>query len=461
MQLTNAMYCQQYYNGTYRPRAECASMADSMWYTYRVTDPTPPPYTFYVTGNYHQLYYTAPAGITITQYRVVNRRIVQIINHTPYNNPSNNMEVVMQSPSRTNDVGTTFTYQVGVYTWTNIIQVKYFRLIMPSDFTAVTNCVIRRGLVLQNVNNPLNPIQCVISPYAGSKWLFEIYNFTFNTDGWFIFDVTVTNPPTPRFTGTWDIRSIDNYAGASTLFARIIDYRGNSDGRAWIGALPFPNLFRVYINTVSFENRRAKQGQWAEMDLRLITKKAVPPNSGQIQVWLPDTYNIPNGGSMICDVGNYYMQNLTGQACTITADRKIYMNTDNTYGIPAGQCVLVGATTTGSAGGNNGFQTSQTPGADTFQVFIYNGSTLQEYNQPMPSTLPNALTAGTYSIRVIDREISLQTVVRFKFTNPVAIPAGYQTDVNQLDPFLKLPIGTIQLKFNTKDSFGGWTGWPW
>lgn len=457
MPLANNMHCDQRYNDTYRPRGRCATLTDANWYDFGIVDGNPPPWTVYIL-NYRQPWYTVPGGVLIKQYRIVNHRIVQIHTHATYNPPSYNMEVIPQSPSAINDVNARLRYQIGVWPWTNIFRVAYVRLIMPPDFGNPQNCVIRRGLVLLNPNNPLNPIQCNVTSLGASGWLFEFWNFTYRQDGWFIFDIDLTNPPTPRHTPTWNIRTIDNYAGSATILGRVIDANTNANGSVWVGIKTFPNLFRVYINTVSFENRRAKQGQWAEIHLRLITKRDIPPNSGQIQVWLPDDYNIPNGGNTICTLGNSYQTDLAGQSCSITADRKIYMNTDPVYGIPAGTCELVKVTTSGSSGGNNGFQMPSDPGASSFQIFMYNGTTLQEYNQPVPSTLPNPFTS--YSIRVVDRELSFYTVVRFKFTVPVAVPAGYITDTDQLDPFLKLPVGTIKLAFNTKDVFGGWSGWP-
>jgi hypothetical protein len=327
---------------------------------------------------------------------------------------------------------------------------------MPDVFQNPKDCVIRRGLVPADVNDPTLPIVCAISPITGYH-LFEVYNFTYG-GGWWIFDVTVTNPATAQHTIPWRATSYDNYVpGGGTDLTRRIDDRTNADGQTWIGILPITNYFRVFRNTISHENRRAKENEWAEVHVRVQTKKDVPPNTGRAEIWLPNDFDIPNGGNIICEIGHDYHTDLNGQDCSIAPDRKIYMNTDPVHGIKANTCSLIRSTTENSVGGNNGFQTPAFPGAYEMEVFFYNGSTLQEFSLPQPSVKPDPLPS--VSLRIIERETNEYTVVRIGFTTPRTIPAGYDTDVLELDPFKKKPIGTIHFDFNTRESFFGDHGW--
>jgi len=48
-----------------------------------------------------------------------------------------------------------------------------------------------------------------------------------------------------------------------------------------------------------------------------------------------------------------------------------------------------------------------------------------------------------------------------RFTAPLDIPAGYDTSTGNVDALSAPPIGTIKLKYNTKDSVNnGWSGFP-
>ena len=455
--LPNWIRCDQNYNVTDFAVIRCAAMKDSNWVGAQIQNN----YTTYrnvIYQNMRQPYYVVQGGIQVLGYEVHNHLIYKVITFSPFQNTANNIEVVMQTPSNTNDVGLTLKYQIGVFLWTPLSYVKYVRLTMPSDFVNPNSCVPRRGLILQDVNNPYLPIQCVITLLGGtSGYRIELFNFTLG-DSWFIVDMTITNPATPRFTGTWIAYTYDNYNGTYTNLTRIMDQNGNSDGRTWIGVKPFPTLFRVYRNTESFYDRLAKEGEWGEIDMRLITKKDIPAGSGSIQIWLPDEYNIANGGDAVCTIGNTYHDDLDSSSCTITSDRKIYMSTNSDTGIPAGTCSLITATTINSANGDNGFQMPSTAGSYSFQVFMYNGTNLQEYSDPGSSVLPEPLSS--LSIRVVHKETSLYSVVRVNFAVPITVPAGYDTATNVLDAYSKPAIGSVTINFNTLDDIGGSTGWP-
>jgi len=455
LKLPNGIECDQNYDVSEFDVVPCGAARDSSWANVQL-EQSYDAFRIIIFANMRTPYYVVQGGIQVTAYEVRNHQIINKVLYTPYQNYAGNIQVVMQTPSNTNDVGLTLKYQIGVFVETNLAAVKLFRLEMPGDFTNPENCVVRRGLLLQDVNDPFNPVQCVITPQSPG-YLIEVYNFTWG-DGWFILDLVLTNPTTPRFTGRWTATSYDNYNGSNTNYTRIMDRRTNLDGTTWVGVKPFPNLFRVYRNTKSFENRRAKEGEYGEIDMRLVTKRDIPPGSGNIQIWLPEEYNIPNGGDAICEIGNAYHTDLQAGSCTITADRKIYMDTNEITGIKSDTCSLISATTINSANGNNGFQTPLIPGSYQFQVWMYNGSIVQEYSNPSSAVLPKPLTS--LNIRVVHRETSQLSVVRLIFSTPSTIPAGYDTATNILDLFSKPPIGSITVDFNTNDNIAGAVGWP-
>lgn len=81
----------------------------------------------------------------------------------------------------------------------------------------------------------------------------------------------------------------------------INNYSTTAYGRTWVGKyIPYPNLFRVYRNTISYQNRRAGVNSYSELHMRIIPNTAHPQTdditSTQIQIWMPLTYDIPNGG---------------------------------------------------------------------------------------------------------------------------------------------------------------------
>jgi hypothetical protein len=81
------------------------------------------------------------------------------------------------------------------------------------------------------------------------------------------------NPATPKWTGAWHCIT---YASDTDLLLKIDEDSpiGTARGETWVGELiPYPNLFRVYRNTISFEKRRASTNEYAEVHTRIIPKK--------------------------------------------------------------------------------------------------------------------------------------------------------------------------------------------
>lgn len=74
---------------------------------------------------------------------------------------------------------------------------------------------------------------------------------------------------------------------------------------------------------------------------------------------MPITYDLANGGTALCDVSNNYHTDLDAVNCEISADRKITISTDSTYGLKS-ECSMVTVTTENAIGGN-GIKLPSTP----------------------------------------------------------------------------------------------------
>lgn len=91
----------------------------------------------------------------------------------------------------------------------------------------------------------------------------------------------------------------------------IHDYQTSAYGRTWVGKyIPYPNLFRVYRNTVSYENRLAGINQYSELHMRIIPSKSHPvtddSTSTLIEIWMPlSNYLFPLPNSLIKSNRNF------------------------------------------------------------------------------------------------------------------------------------------------------------
>lgn len=142
--------------------------------------------------------------------------------------------------------------------------------------------------------------------------------------------------------------------------------------------VPYPNLFRVYRNTQSFESRRAQTNDYAEVQMRMIPKNPHPQTddveSTRVEIWMPLQYDIANGGNVICEIQHVYHDDKSGQFCEMTSDRKLFVNTNRMTGLD-GQCGMVRVTTEGAIGtapnGDpaEGVKMPSEPGDNSFQVY--------------------------------------------------------------------------------------------
>ena len=372
-----------------------------------------------------------------------------------------NVILVLETPESENPINMVVKYKLGIIIGAAKKTFEYIRVV-AKDFQSITDpCIIRRGLVLKDIGDPNNKIVCkvTVTDAVNLIYLIEIYNFgTYQGDGWFIIDLEMKNPAIPRWTSQWTAITYHTQPN-SWDSTKIMDSGGGAV--TWIGKLPFPNLYRVYRNTISFQNRKAQNGDYAEVHTRLIPKTVLPPTTGStsawVEIWMPTDFDIPNGGTALCQMGQEYHTDMSGQYCKITADRKILMNTNKLKGLQ-GSCSLLSMTTENAFGGD-GVKLPTNPGGSSFQLYEYINNNLIEYSTPGVTTQPDPLTV--YSFNAVVQEHDLKTIYRFSFKTNIKIPAGYDSSVNVVDPLLKNPIGTIQVDFNTRDSWvGGSSGSP-
>jgi hypothetical protein len=66
-------------------------------------------------------------------------------------------------------------------------------------------------------------------------------------------------------------------------------------------------------------------------------------------------FDLADGGTKICEVGHFEHEDLEGQFCEITSERKIRVRTNKNHGLQS-KCSLVRITTENSLNFNNGFQ---------------------------------------------------------------------------------------------------------
>lgn len=369
--------------------------------------------------------------------------------------------LVLETPESENPVDMVVKYKLGIIIGAAKQTFEYIRIV-ARDFQSIKDpCIIRRGLVLKDIGDPNNQIVCKVTVTNPSTltYLIEIYNFgTYKGDGWFIIDLEMKNPAAPKWTGQWTAITYHTQPNSWDQ-TKIMDSGGGAI--TWVGKLPFPNLYRVYRNTISFQNRKAQNGDYAEVQTRLIPKTVLPPTTGSIsawvEIWMPTDFDIPNGGTALCQMGQEYHTDFSGQYCKITADRKIFMNTNKIKGLQ-GSCSLLSVTTENAFGGD-GVKLPTSPGGSSFQLYEYINNNLIEYSTPGVTTQPDPLTV--YSFDAVVQEHNLKTIYRFSFKTNIKIPSGYDSSVNVVDPLLKNPIGTIQVDFNTQDNWvGGSSGSP-
>ena len=379
-----------------------------------------------------------------------------------------------------NPTNTQMVYRVGIWsvdTYEN--NTNLIRMWISKDFSTIgpdtTDCKVLFGFRRPNMNQlaPANGPTCKItlndpsslSPSPGGYHRVEFYNlYRYSTrwfdqyESWMIFEIKMLNPPTPRWpaasglTGFWNDQTWPAInESRANYYIRISD----DQGRSWVGnqTTTRAHYFRVVRNRLTFLERKQKQGEWAELHMRLYPKNTYPADISKVEIQIPQSYDVPNGGTQVCEVGHDYHTDLDGQFCEISNERKIQVRTNQYFGLLK-RCTIVRITTENSVKNNNGFQAPATTAVEDFQTNLYIGSTRIEYTSasgtPEPTKLLEAYTLNISS-NVI--ETTQETTLNVSFHADRAVRAGYDTDPLITDALKKSPQGIIFLKFNTRDTY--------
>lgn len=379
-----------------------------------------------------------------------------------------------------NPTSTLMTYRIGIWT-TNVYEpyTNTVRMWIPNDFTTVgPGCKVLFGYrrtdfsKLQPADGPqCNIIQndpSALSPVPNQYHRIEFSNmyrwsrrWLDQYECWMVFEIQLRNPATPMWTRESTLKIFNNnqiypLVNESRWFYRID--KGADKGRTWVGQSnpTFPYLahyFRPVRNRLTFEDRRQQAGDWAELHMRLYPKNIYPADISKVEIQIPSTYDIPNGGTNICEVGHNYHDDLTGQFCEISNSRLIQVRANKDYGLLQ-RCTIVRITTNNSVGNNNGFQAPATAATEGFDVNLYIGSKRIEYTSATTAPQPSMLKPGqTLNLTANVLEKVRESTLNLSFHADRPIRAGYDTDSKVTDIFKKLPQGEIWLKFNTVDKY--------
>ena len=133
-----------------------------------------------------------------------------------------------------------------------------------------------------------------------------------------IIEVELKNSQNPGWMDYWKAELYDHLTDDSRLIDStylIHSVNNVQTGNIWVGHHPnmtTPNLFRIWRNLKSFEDRRQGTNEWAEIHVRYMTKYPLPKDTGKMEIQLPGTFDIPNGGTNICKWGHNNHTDLTG-----------------------------------------------------------------------------------------------------------------------------------------------------
>lgn len=229
---------------------------------------------------------------------------------------------------------------------------------------------------------------------------------------------------------------------------------GSDIPRTWVGKnIPVANYFRVFRNRESFEERKLKAGNWGELHVRIYPKSIIPADIGRVHLQIPTDYDVPNGGTKICEVGHFNHRDLEGQFCEISNERKITVRTNRDHGLNS-VCTIVRITTDGAVGFNDGFQAPPLSTTGNFEIYLWDNTRLLEFmgNQGAPKAATLRPGIELFMETTIN-EVNQISVVKVRFMPISVLRAGYDFDPLQTDPFKKNPQGRIELYFNRRDTY--------
>jgi hypothetical protein len=385
---------------------------------------------------------------------------------------------IFEMDERDNPEGANLLYRIAVWhsgTYENYT--NYVRLWITNDFQTIgPECKIIFGFQRPDMDflAPANSPTCTLtpndpsaqSPTPGQYHRAEFHNIRRYSRRWFdqyeswmIFEIRLQNPAVPKWPRPSGFQGYDSNTPYPTINTTRINYHirpSDDKGRSWVGAnVPVANYFRVVRNRLTYEERRQKAGEWAELHMRLYPLNVYPADISKVEIQIPASYDIPNGGENVCEVGHLNHVDLEGQFCEISNERKIQVRTSKAFGLLQ-RCTIVRITTDKSVKNNNGFQAPPTVASEAFETNLYVGSTRIEYTSakaaPEPTKLVNTQTLN-FTANVI--ELLTESTLEVSFHSGRSVRAGYDTDVLVTDIFLKKPQGVIYLKFNTRDKYTG------
>jgi hypothetical protein len=355
---------------------------------------------------------------------------------------------------------------------------RYMRYYIPSVFTNAQKCNVKFGFIAPDSTNPLDKMQCRLTTgvtFRGIVYtLMEVFNIYHWSALWranfyenqFIIEVWLQNPPTSMWTPEWHTEWFDNYNVLLNTYdntrIQLTTTTGSNKARFWVGeTVPLTNYFRVFRNRETFEERRQLVNEWAELHLRVYPSQTIPADIGLVEVNLPQNYDIPDGGTKICEVGHNYHDDLSGQFCEITNERKIRVRTSQSKGLES-VCTIVRVTTEDSIGGYDGFQAPAAWEDQAADIFLWQGTQLLEYSSSDSSSKSKSFEIGTsLNITCILNEINEISTLIVKFTVDQFLNFGYDNDPKQTDIFKKNPITNFVLTFNTYDRYNvNYNGFP-
>lgn len=394
---------------------------------------------------------------------------ISIRTRTPY--------FIFETDDAHNEKNIWMNYRIGVWSvntyenYTNMV-----RMWINADFPDIgPDCKVLFGFTRRDMNKlaPADGPLCniikndpsVLSPSPGNFHRVEFYNmyrwsrrYFDQYEGWMVFELRLRNPASDMWPRYSNFQGFDN----NLVWPLVNESRFNyliwndaNQARVWVGntTTKLAHYFRVVRNRKTFEQRRQKEGEWAELHMRLWPKNVYPANISKVDIQIPQSYDIPNGGNKICEVGHDYHQDLTGQFCEISNERRIQVNTNPNFGL-LDRCTIVRITTEKSVKNNNGFQAPAVTATEDFEANLYIGTKRIEYTSEAGVPEPSKLVEGaTLNISSNVIETLGETTLNLSFHAARAVRAGYDSDVKVTDVFKKLPQGVIYLKFNTYDTY--------
>lgn len=207
-----------------------------------------------------------------------------------------------------NPIDTDIMYRIGIWsvdTYENVTNTV--RLWITNDFPIIgPDCKILFGFTRPDFNKlaPADGPQCVItpndtsalSPTSGQYHRVEFHRmyrwsrrWNDQYESWMIFEIKMKNPPTNKWPKPSAMKGFMNNEIWPLINESRYNYRigiEHEQGRSWVGnnQTTLAHYFRVVRNRKTFEERRQKQGEWAELHLRLYPRNDYPKDISKVEI---------------------------------------------------------------------------------------------------------------------------------------------------------------------------------